>query len=126
MTTRVKPRIAVVEDDAAIGDMITQFLAFEGFDVHVFSDGAWASSRVRNLGAAAVVLDVMLPGKDGLTILRELRASPATADLPIVMLSAKTDSATTWQGWSGGANYVMSKPFEPEELARVLRYIIGS
>jgi DNA-binding response OmpR family regulator len=120
-----KPRVAVVEDDASIGVMITQSLALEGFDVTVFTDGTSASARVRTAAPDAVVLDIMLPGKDGLTILRELRQSPATAELPIVMLSAKTDSSTAWQGWTGGANYVMPKPFAPDELARVLHSLIG-
>jgi DNA-binding response OmpR family regulator len=124
MSARVKRRIAVVEDDAAVGDMLDKLLTLEGFDVVVLRDGASASAAVRTTPPDAVVLDIMLPGKDGITILRELRDAPPTAHLPIVMLTAKKDDATTWQGWSAGADYFMPKPFEPEELVRVLRSII--
>jgi DNA-binding response OmpR family regulator len=124
MNARAKRRIAVVEDDAAVGDMLGQFLTLEGFDVVVVRDGRAASAAVRSSAPDAVVLDVMLPGKDGITILRELRDAPTTAHLPIVMLTAKSDDATTWQGWRAGADYFMPKPFEPDELSRVLRSIL--
>lgn len=124
MIAGAKRRIAVVEDDAAVGDMLARFLTMEGFDVVVLRDGWSASNAVQRTAPDAVVLDIMLPGKDGITILRELRDSPSTAHLPIVMLTAKSDNATTWQGWTGGADYFMPKPFEPEELVRVLRSII--
>lgn len=124
MTKSTKHRVAVVEDDAAIGAMLDKLLTLEGFDVVVLSDGMSASAGVQRTAPDAVVLDVMLPGKDGITILRELRESPPTAHLPIVMLTAKRDDATTWQGWSAGANYFMPKPFAPDELVRVLRSII--
>lgn len=124
MTARVKQRIAVVEDDAAVGDMLAKFLTMEGFDVVVLRDGWSASAAVRTTAPDAVILDIMLPGKDGITILRELRDSPSTAHIPILMLTAKSDSETTWQGWRAGANYFMPKPFEPGELVRVLRSIV--
>lgn len=124
MSARLRHRIAVVEDDADVGDMLAKFLTLEGFDVVVVKEGLSASAAVRTTTPDAVVLDVMLPGKDGITILRELRDSPPTAHLPIVMLTAKSDNETTWQGWSAGANYFMPKPFEPEELVRVLRSIV--
>lgn len=125
MTARAKRRVAVVEDDGPTADMIEKFLTFEGFDVVVFSDGVKAATDVGSGAFDAVILDVMLPGKDGITILRELRDSPVTATLPIVMLTAKSDDATTWRGWTAGANYFMPKPFEPEDLIRVLQTIVG-
>jgi DNA-binding response OmpR family regulator len=116
-----KPRVAVVEDDASVAEMIHKLLSYEGFEVVAISEGAGASVAVRDCACDAVILDVMLPGKDGLTILRELRDATATATLPIVMLTAKSDDATTWAGWTAGANYFMSKPFEPEQLIQALR-----
>jgi DNA-binding response OmpR family regulator len=118
-------RIAIVEDDPEIGPMLSRLLKLEGFDTTVISDGRTAAQRVSAGGFVAAVLDVMLPGKDGIEILRELRSAQTTKDLPVVMLSAKTDDKTTWDGWRAGANYYMAKPFEPEELVRVLRTAIG-
>jgi len=66
-----------------------------------------------------------LPGIDGLTILRQLRSSERNGQLPVVVLTAKIDDATTWAGWKAGTNYFMSKPFDSGELVRVLRSILG-
>jgi DNA-binding response OmpR family regulator len=90
----------------------------------VVPDGNLAVSMLRTGGYRAAVLDVMLPGKDGLEILREVRETAATRRLPVVMLTARANDATTWEGWKAGANYFLKKPFDPDELVRVLRSII--
>jgi DNA-binding response OmpR family regulator len=118
-------RIAIIEDDPEIGPMLSKLLKMEGFDATVINDGTHAAGTLSSGGFAAAVLDVMLPGKDGITILRELRRAASTKRLPVVMLSASTDDATTWEGWRAGASYFMAKPFEPEELIRVLRSAMG-
>lgn len=119
-------RVAIIEDDPAIGPMLGRLLKMEGFEPTVISDGRSAASALSSGKFDAAILDVMLPGKDGLDVLRELRSEPRTMDLPVVMLTAKTDDKTTWDGWQAGANYFMTKPFEPDELIRVLRSAIGS
>ena len=116
-------RIAVVEDDPAIGPMLSKILEMEGFDVTVISDGRSALSALSTGRYDAAVLDVMLPGMDGITILRQIR--PGNQQLPILVLTAKTDNVTTWEGWRAGANYLMNKPFDPEELVRILRSMIS-
>jgi len=121
----VKRKIAVVEDDPAIGPMIEGILSMEGFDVTVVRDGNRALPTLMADRFGAVVLDVMLPGKDGISILRELRTSPTTENLPVVMLTARADDSSTWQGWRAGANYYLTKPFDPEELVRVLRSVLA-
>jgi DNA-binding response OmpR family regulator len=117
-------RVAIVEDDPHIGPMISRVLKLEGFEPTVINDGTSAARRVSSGGYDAAILDVMLPGKDGIEVLHELRHQAETQELPIVMLSAKTDAKTTWEGWREGANYYMSKPFDPDELVRVLRNVI--
>jgi DNA-binding response OmpR family regulator len=62
------------------------------------------------------VLDIMMPGISGLDVLTELRARPATKELPVILLTAMTDDATTWAGWSAGANVFLPKPFDPGAL----------
>jgi DNA-binding response OmpR family regulator len=119
-------RIAIVEDDPNIGPMISRALKLEGFEPTVINDGKTAARRVSSGGYSAAILDVMLPGKDGIEVLHELRAAAETKDLPVVMLSAKSDPMTTWDGWREGANYYMTKPFDPEELVKVLRRVMDA
>jgi DNA-binding response OmpR family regulator len=119
-------RVAIIEDDPAIGPMLSRLLKMEGFEPTVISDGRTAASALSSGKFVAAVLDVMLPGKDGIEVLRELRSDSRTKDLPVVMLTAKVDDKTTWDGWQAGANYFMTKPFEPDELVRVLRTAIES
>src|SRR5688572_22680714 len=103
-------RVAIIEDDPAIGPMLSRLLKMEGFEPTVFSDGRTAASALSSGKFVAAVLDVMLPGKDGIEVLRELRSDSRTKDLPVVMLTAKVDDKTTWDGWQAGANYFMTKP----------------
>ena len=112
-------RLLVVEDDAAIGSMVVDLLRPDGFDVTVVADGRKALDALRST-FDVVLLDVMLPGMDGIAILRAIREDPATASLPVVMLTAKTDDESTWAGWRAGCDYFMTKPFDPVELVEVL------
>jgi DNA-binding response OmpR family regulator len=68
-----------------------------------------------------VILDVMLPGMDGIQILTSIREEPSLNRVPVLMLSAKTDDATTWAGWRAGCDYYMTKPFDPDELLSILK-----
>ena len=63
-----------------------------------------------------VVLDIMMPGMSGLDVLTELRGQPTTKELPVILLTAMSDDATTWAGWSAGANVFLPKPFDPGAL----------
>jgi two-component system, sensor histidine kinase and response regulator len=110
------PRILVAEDDPSIRSLITQLLRLEGHDVSEFSDGRSALDALKTSKTDLVVLDIMMPQLDGLALLNEIRADPETQTLPVVLLTAKADDATTWAGWSGGCDYYMTKPFEPDDL----------
>jgi DNA-binding response OmpR family regulator len=114
-------RVAVIEDDPEIGPMLGKILEMDGFQVALIRDGISAVGALRSGGFRAAVLDIMLPGKDGISVLREIRGIAETARLPVIMLTAKTDDATTWEGWRAGASYFMTKPFDPDELVAVLR-----
>ena len=105
--------------------MLDQALSFEGFKVTIVSEGSTAVAQLSKGGHDAVILDVMLPGRDGISILKELRASPGTEDIPVVMLTAQSDDGSTWEGWRAGASYYMTKPFDPDELIRVIRKMIS-
>jgi DNA-binding response OmpR family regulator len=111
-------RILVVEDEPGIALGLEDDLKLEGYDVEVIGDGAAASRRAREGGFDLILLDVMLPGKDGFEICRELRRSGMR--VPILMLTAKTQEAEKVMGLELGADDYVTKPFGTRELrARV-------
>lgn len=119
------PRIAIIEDDPDISSMLEKLLRMDGFEVTVFPDGRPALPVLRSGNYDAAILDVMLPGKDGIAIMQEIRSAVETERLPVVMLTAKADDASTFAGWKAGCNYYMNKPFDPVELVSVLRRVLA-
>lgn len=114
-------RVLMVEDDAAIGAMVADLLRYEGFHVVVKGHGRAALDELRTGSYDTAIVDVMLPDMDGISIMRAIREDPVTKGIVVVMLTAKTDDETTWQGWKAGCDYYMTKPFDPDELAAVIR-----
>jgi len=109
--------ILVVDDDNALAEMITIVLAGEGFDAHCCADGAEAVQRFRELNPALVLLDVMLPGMNGVSVCQQIRAE---SGVPIIMLTARNDTTDVVRGLEAGADDYVVKPFNPTELlARV-------
>ncbi|MBT5463554.1 MAG: response regulator transcription factor [Gammaproteobacteria bacterium] len=115
-----KPLIVVVEDETDIQDIITYNLKREGYDVLAASRGDQGLSLIQAKNPDLVILDIMLPGIDGLTICQQLRAAAKTKALPIIILSAKEEESDVVIGLGLGADDYMPKPFSPRELlARV-------
>ena len=111
-------RILVVEDEPAIAFGLQLDLKSEGYDVEIESDGEIALQRVRNEAFDLILLDVMLPSKDGFEVCRELRRGGSKT--PVIMLTAKTQEAEKVLGLEIGADDYVTKPFSPRELrARV-------
>ena len=122
-----KPRrIAIVEDDQAIALLLRELFTLEGYDVTVVSDGARAMMQLRAEPFDAVVLDVMLPGRDGFEILRDIRGNEAMRYTPVIMLTALDDSRNTWEGWRAGCNLYLPKPFEPEQVVAAVRSVLAA
>jgi DNA-binding response OmpR family regulator len=116
MTTKV----TIIEDDPDIAGLVEHYLAAEGFKVNHARDGIDGLKRVKAAPPDLVVLDLMLPGLDGLDVCKALRAAPATASLPILMLTAKGEESDKVIGLELGADDYLTKPFSPKELvARV-------
>ena len=109
--------VVVVDDEADIVEMLTIILENDGCAVRGFSEGASALDSIRSSHPDIVLLDVMMPHLDGIEVLRRLKSDPATSDIPVVMLTAKTSDADVWAGWEAGADYYLTKPFDPDELA---------
>lgn len=117
--------ILVVDDEAAVRGLVAETLELAGHEVVAVASGAEALAAVTIHRPDCVVLDVMMPGMSGLEVLAELRAEPSTADLPVVMLSARADDASTWKGWSAGASLYLTKPFDPLELQAQVDRLLG-
>ena len=111
------PKILVVDDDPAINEMLTIVLEAEGFHTSSVTDGAEAVQAFRSFHPDLILLDLMLPGMNGIDICREIRKESA---VPIVMLTAKTDTVDVVLGLESGADDYITKPFSVRELvARV-------
>jgi two-component system alkaline phosphatase synthesis response regulator PhoP len=115
-------RILVVEDEPGIALGLEDDLKLEGYDVEVVGDGAAASRRAREGGFDLILLDVMLPGKDGFEICRELRR--AGMRVPILMLTAKTQEAEKVMGLELGADDYVTKPFGTRELRARIKALL--
>jgi DNA-binding response OmpR family regulator len=112
------PRILIVEDEPAIADVLRDDLELEGSEVTTVGDGEAATAAVASSPFDLVILDVMLPGKDGFEVCREMRR--AGQPMPIIMLTAKTQESDKVMGLEIGADDYVTKPFSPRELrARV-------
>jgi two-component system alkaline phosphatase synthesis response regulator PhoP len=112
--------VLVVEDDPDIAALIHHYLEKAGHTVDRLTSGSDVMSRLRAAPADLVILDLMLPGLDGLLVCRAMRREPATAHVPIIMLTARADEADRVAGLEIGADDYVTKPFSPKELvARV-------
>jgi DNA-binding response OmpR family regulator len=110
--------VLIAEDEAAIADLIRMYLAKAGYGVHVERDGAAALAAIRRLKPAAVLLDVGLPGLDGIEVCRRLRAEQNW--VPVLFVTARDDEVDRVVGLELGADDYVTKPFSPRELvARV-------
>lgn len=114
----MKARILVVDDDEALSEMIGIVLRNDGFDPVFCADGAKALEVFQASKPDLVLLDLMLPGMDGIEVCRLIRAE---SDVPIVMLTAKSDTSDVVRGLESGADDYVAKPFKPAELVARVR-----
>lgn len=114
----MQPKILVVDDDPAINEMLTIVLEAEGFRTASVQDGAEAVDAFHSFVPDLILLDLMLPGVNGIDICREIRR---TSPVPIVMLTAKTDTVDVVLGLESGADDYITKPFKPKELVARIR-----
>ena len=111
-------RILVVDDDVALAEMIGIVLQNEGYEVVFCADGSAALTQFQENNPDLVLLDVMLPGMDGFDVCRAIRR---VSDAPIVMLTARSDTADVVTGLEAGADDYVPKPFKPKELVARVR-----
>ena len=113
--------VLIVDDDEEITDLLTAYLASFGFATHSAADAAGMRAQLARHAVDLLVLDVMLPGTDGLTLAREVRAG---SSLPIIMLTARGNIFDRVIGLENGADDYMAKPFEPRELVARIQTVL--
>ncbi|MGI9016278.1 MAG: response regulator [Euzebya sp.] len=114
-------RILVVEDDKTVAEVVSRYLAREGFEVEHVGDGAVALARLQDRIPDLIVLDLMLPGIDGREVCRRVRA---VSDVPIIMLTALGETGDRIAGLEIGADDYLAKPFSPRELVARVKNVL--
>jgi DNA-binding response OmpR family regulator len=117
-------RVLLIEDEANIAEAIRFLLMRDGCEVVVQATGTGAAERLAEVKPDLVILDVMLPGRSGFDILAEIRASPETAALPVIMLTAKGQGADRAAAEKAGASIFMTKPFANAEIRAAVRLLL--
>jgi EAL domain-containing protein (putative c-di-GMP-specific phosphodiesterase class I)/ActR/RegA family two-component response regulator len=108
--------VLVVDDEESVRRLLRDCLELEGYRVREAADALQAMERIKECLPDCVVLDVMMPGMSGIELLEHLRDDASTAHLPVLLLTAATDDATTWAGWANGVSCYMPKPFDIDHL----------
>ena len=118
------PAVLLVEDDARLGAMVAEYLGQHELEVTLVPDGERGLAALRRGRFDVVLLDVMLPGMDGLEVCRRIRATPESAALPILMLTARGEDVDKIVGLELGADDYLAKPFNPRELLARIRAVL--
>src|SRR3954471_18887512 len=116
-----QPHILVVDDDRRIRDLTARFLSAQGFNVVTANDAADARGKLKSLAFDLLVLDIMMPGESGLELTTSLRAE---SDVPILLLTARSEAEDRIAGLETGADDYLTKPFEPKELVLRIQSIL--
>ncbi len=117
-------KVLVIDDEENIIEFIRLGLRYEGFQVESASDGEQGVTAAQRINPDLIILDVMMPGIDGLEVCRRLRSNPTTTDIPILMLTAKDEVRDRILGLRTGADDYLTKPFDFDELLERIRAIL--
>jgi two-component system alkaline phosphatase synthesis response regulator PhoP len=119
-------KILAVDDERHIVRLVEVNLQRAGYEVVTAYDGREALEKVKSENPDLVVLDVMMPYMDGFEVLKHLKAEPETAEIPVIMLTAKAQDADVFRGWQSGVDCYLTKPFNPMELLTFVKRIFDS
>ncbi len=118
------PNILVVEDEPAIVELLKVHLIDAGYDVRAAADAETAQRALKEMLPDLVLLDWMLPGQSGLAFAKQLRADPRTKELPVIMVTARTDEADRVAGLEAWVDDYVTKPFSPRELKARIKSVL--
>lgn len=118
-------RVLVIEDEPNIIEAVSFFLSRDGWEVFTHSNGHDAVDAVSHRAPDLVILDLMLPGRSGVEILRDLRADARWQDLPVIMLTARGHSRDRAEAEDAGASLFMTKPFSNSDILEAARSLVG-
>ena len=116
----------VVDDDEVIRQLIAVNLTLEGFEVHTAVDGRECLEKVSEVAPDVITLDVMMPRLDGWVTATQLRRNPETADIKVVLITARAQEEDRDRGRQIGVDAYLTKPFDPAEMIRVVRELAGA
>jgi DNA-binding response OmpR family regulator len=116
----------VVDDDPQLTRLVKMGLEMAGFKVEEAWDGDKALKMMRKHPPDLLILDLMMPRKDGWEVLRQVREDPGLAELPVILLTARSGDPDTLRGWEMGADDYVTKPFSPSSLTGHVRDLLGS
>ena len=119
-------KILAVDDERHIVRLVEVNLQRAGYEVVTAFDGREALEKVKAETPDLIVLDVMMPYMDGFEVLKTLKADPSTAEIPVIMLTAKAQDADVFRGWQSGVDCYLTKPFNPMELLTFVKRIFDS
>jgi len=117
----IKERILIVEDEDQIASLVKDYLVSSGFSVSIENKGESVVKKVMTDKTDLVILDIMLPGKDGITILKEIRQF---SDVPVILLTARIDEIDRLIGLNSGADDYICKPFSPREMVARVKSVL--
>ena len=116
--------IFCVEDDSSIRDLMIYTLKASGFEAEGFADGGALFEALKTQKPRLILLDIMLPGEDGISVLKKLRSKSSTADIPVIMATAKTTEYDKVLGLDSGADDYLSKPFGMMEMVSRIKAVL--
>jgi DNA-binding response OmpR family regulator len=124
-TVQGSGRILVVDDEPHIRRVLSAILGSRGYEVMMASDGNQGLSELGNEDVDLVILDLMMPGANGLEILSKIRTDPLRSETPVIILTAKGQDTDREAALAGGANDFLTKPFSPKKLIARIEEILG-
>jgi len=118
--------ILVVDDNEDLVDIARKILLARGFEVRVAYSGPSALASVEQRRPDLILLDIMMPQMSGMDVLERLRANPATAGVPVILVTAKDQDEDLLAGYKFGADYYITKPFSPKQLLYGIGLVLGT
>jgi DNA-binding response OmpR family regulator len=120
-----KKRVLIIDDEEEILDLISLILEPVGWEISTLTSGVGAAETVFRMKPDLVLLDIAMPGKDGIEVLESLAGDRHTAGVPVVIVSARTDEATIKRARTAGARYYLPKPFRNSDLLKIVESVVA-